>query len=164
MPIVRNLTGEQFGKKIKNLFELINQEKNWEQYVSEKTALIVKTLYKNMNMTETLEELEIKYPTARAHILRALDRIENHKLDYLHKGQSEQAQKLFKLMNSEDWETVLTDNEVLLAKNFKELKNFYEVSRKLNVKPGNIAATLYGSTQKLGVIFKLEQHNKQLKI
>lgn len=159
--IKRNLTGKQFGNKIKELFELIETTPDWDKYVSDQTAEIVKTLYANKNMNDTLDQLDVKYTTARAHLIRAIERIKEQKLDYLRAGQSKMAQRLFNLMDKPDWEKALTEQEIVLATKFKEKKNFYEVGRELNVAPGNIAATLYGSTQKLGVIGKIEKQKKQ---
>jgi len=153
----RNLTGKQFGGKIKELFELIEKNPDWEKYVSDRTAIVINTLYKYMNMNQTLEELDMKYTTARAHLIRGLERVKEQRLDYLHDGQSEMAQRLFALMDNPEWDKTLTDHEKILAQKFKEKKNFYEVGRELKVTPGNIAATLYGSTQKLGVIGKIEK-------
>jgi DNA-binding CsgD family transcriptional regulator len=162
MPTVRKLSGKQFGSKIKRLFELIEVIPNWEDYISDTSKIIIKTLYANKNMTQTLEELNIQYPKARAHIVRAIDRIENCKVDHLRQGLSQQAQELFKLMEDPDWRLCLTSNEVLLAEKFKECKNFYQVARELNLTPGNIAATLYGSTQKIGVINKIKQFKAKI--
>ena len=157
MPVKRNLTGNQFGSKVKELFELIEKNHDWEKYVSDKTKLVVKTLYKNQNMTNTLEELDMKYITARSHIIRAVDRIKEKKTDYLRQGQSKQAQKLFKLMEEENWQEGLTENEIKLAEAFKKHKSFYEVGRKFDIAPSNVAMTLYGSNQKLGVISKINK-------
>ena len=152
-------SGKQFGGKIKELFKLIETTPEWEKYVAEKTATIVKLLYEKKSMNDTLEILDMKYTTARAHITRAVDRIKEKKLDYLRDGQSELAQRLLNLMEQPDWDKNLTDHEKLLATKFKEKKNFYDVGRELKMTPGNIAATLYGNTQKLGVITKIKRQN-----
>lgn len=163
MPVKRTLTGKQFGGKVKELFQLVESTPDWEQYVSEQTATVVKTLYKNKNMTETLEELDMKYTTVRAHLLRAIERIETQKKNYLREGQSEQAQQLLTLMDKPDWKVGLTENEINLAETFKKVRNFYEVGRMLNIKPSNVAITLYGSNQKLGVVGKIQKRQRFLK-
>lgn len=158
MPVVRNLTGKQFGSKIQELFKLIETEENWEQYVSDDAKKIIKSLYKNKNMTNTLEELNIKYPTARAHIVKSLERIQNKKLNYLRNGKAVNAQELLKLTETPGWEVNLTQREISLVNEFKDCKNVYEVGRRLNVSPGNVYATLYGNTQKQGVLSKIESN------
>lgn len=156
MPVTRNLIGNQLGSKVQELFKLIEQTPNWEMFVSDQTEHVVKTLYKHKNMTDSLEELGMKYTTARAHLLRAIERITEHKVDFLRKGESKQAQQLFSLMDSIPcWENIVTEREAMLAKKFRKVKSFYELGRELNQSPGNIAATLYGSTQKMGVVGKL---------
>ena len=157
MPITRNLTGMQFGKKIHQLFALMDKTPDWEQYVSEDAEKLIKTLIEKKNMTEVMEMYDMKYVTLRENLLRASRRIEARKKNYLRNGQSELAQELFELMDRPNWEIVLTDNEVFLAKSFKSAKNFYALARELDLKPGNVAATLYGSNQKLGVIGKLKR-------
>lgn len=154
---MKQLTGKQFGGKIKELFLLIEKVPDWDKYVSEQTAVIIRTLYSNKNMNDTLEQLDMKYTTVRAHLTRAIDRIKEQRKDYLRDGRSELAQRLFALMDNPEWTKSLTDYEKVLAEKFKEKKNFYEVGRELNITPGNIAATLYGNTQKLGVIGKIEK-------
>lgn len=158
MPVQRNLTGKQFGSKIKELFDIIENTPDWEYYVSNKTKDIIKTLYENKNMTDTLEQLDLKYITARSHIIRAIDRISNKRTDHLRKGKSQSAQELFELMENQNWKEGLTEKEILLAENYKHYKNFYEVGRQLNLAPSNIAITLYGSNQKCGVIEKIKKN------
>ena len=161
MSAMRNLTGKQFGPKIQELFHLMETVKDWEQYVPLESIRVVKRLYELKNMTDTSEELEMKYVTVREHALRTARRIKEKKLDYLRDGRSALAQRLFDLMDRDGWERGLTENEIMLAKRFREVKSFYELARQLELVPGNIAATLYGSTQKLGVIHKIERNFKQ---
>jgi DNA-binding NarL/FixJ family response regulator len=160
MSASRNLTGKQFGPKIQELFHLMDTIKDWEQYVPLESIRVVKKLYELKNMTDTSEELDMKYVTVREHCLRAARRIKEKKLDYLRDGRSQLAQRLFDLMDREGWQTGLTEYEIALAEKFREVKSFYELARQLNLVPGNIAATLYGSTQKLGVISKIERNFK----
>lgn len=156
MPVTRNLTGSQLGGKVHELFKLIETTPDWEKFVSDQTEHVVKTLYKHKNMTDTLEELNMKYTTARAHLLRAIDRISERRVDFLRKGESKQAQQLFELMDAIPcWEQEVTEREAMLAKKFRKVRSFYEMGRELDQSPGNIAATLYGSTQKMGVVGKL---------
>lgn len=154
----RVLTGNQFGSKIKELFTLIEKTDNWEQYVAPQTAEVVNTVHDLKNMTEALEQLNMKYTTARAHLMRALDRIENKKLDRLRDGLSRQAQKLLDLMENDEWKDGLTDREIEIAEMFRETKNFYETARQLAIQPSAVAITLYGSTQKLGVVNKIKRN------
>jgi DNA-binding NarL/FixJ family response regulator len=149
----------RFGSKVNKLFNLIDETDNWERYVSNKTVRIIKTLRKNQSMKDTLRELDMKYTTARAHLVRAIKRIKNKKTKYLRKGQSKKAQQLFELMETtSNWKEPLTDREVKLANFFKRYKNFHKVGRKLSLAPSNIAGTLYGNSQKLGVIGKLKEY------
>ena len=161
MPTKRNLTGLQLGSKVKELFKLIEETPNWEQYVAPLTKHVVEVLYQKGNMTDTLEELDMKYTTARAHLMRALERISSKKSDKLRGGKSRQSQQLLDLMTGMYWKNGLTNHEVNVAESFMREKNFYEVARQLNMKPGNVAITLYGSTQKLGVINKIKRQLKK---
>ena len=161
LPLKRHLTGKQLGPKVKELFILVETIPNWEQYVSTNTENIVKLVYEKKNITEVLEQLSLKYVTVYKQLEHALKRIKEKKVDHLRQGCSVHAKHLFKLMESPNWEIGLTTQEVLLAKEFQEEKNFYAVGRKLNLIPGNIVATLYGNTKKIGVIKKLEKKLKQ---
>lgn len=161
MMAIERKSGNQLGSKAKMLFELMNNISDWELYVNEKTAEIVKKLYETRSMTITGNYFNMKYITVRSHILKAIERISSKRVDFNRNGQSPLAQKLFILMDSPDWKVKLTEHEIMLAEKFKESRNFYAVARDLNLLPGNIAATLYGSTQKLGVIGKIEKNMKK---
>jgi hypothetical protein len=157
MPVTRKLTGKQLGSKIKELFKIIETTPNWEHYVSNKTERIVKIIYEKKNMTETLEILNMKYVTVYKQLERALERIKTKQVNYLRQGQSNKAQYLFKLMENPNWEKTVTEQEALIAKTFKEKKNFYVVAEELDLLPGNIAATLYGNKHRISVTKKLEK-------
>lgn len=155
---------KQFGEKTLELFALMEGTENWPQYVTKKTAEIITVLKETQSMLETQQFFanengeEMKYTTVRSHILKAIDRIGNKKTDFRRGGKSELAQELFDLMdNTPDWEDYVTNYESELAKKFKKVRNFYELGRELNMAPGNIAGTLYGTTQKLGVIAKIKE-------
>lgn len=148
----------KFGGKIEELFDLINEVEDWEQYVTEKTANVVKYLYKCQSMLETEQHFDMKYTTVRAHLLRAISRISERRTDFKREAKSDQALELFEIIdNTPNWKDFVTDNEAMLAEKFREVKSFYELGRMLDLVPGNIAGTLYGSTQKLGVIGKIKQ-------
>lgn len=153
---------KQFGKKTRDLLNLIEVTPDWEQYVTDKTAEVVKKVHGNQSMKETIDELDMKYTTVRSHLLKAYDRISEKRTDFRRGGKSDLATELFELMNVEDWETFVTPYEAELAKQYKEVKNFYELGRKLNISPGNIAGTLYGTTQKIGVIGKIKERLPQV--
>lgn len=153
---------KQFGEKTREVFKLIESNPDWEKYVTDNTAEIVKYVKKSQSMQETMQEFDMKYTTVRSHILRASDRIKNKRTDFRHEGRSKLARELFNLMdNVNNWEQYVTTYEAELAKKFKEEKNFYEMGRKLNISPGNIAGTLYGTTQKVGVIGKIKERRLQ---
>lgn len=153
----------KFGSKIEELFELIKVEEDWETYVSPRTAEIVKSIYENQSMNKTMQEHNMKYTTVRSHLLRALDRIQEKRTDFKRNGQSDQAQELFDLMdNTPDWKEYVTDKEAELAERYREIRNFYELGRELELHPGNIAGTLYGTTQKIGVVGKIKQRIPQI--
>lgn len=156
MPVQRNLTGKQFGPKIKELLSLIEKTKDWEKYVNEETKVLINTLNKNKNMTETLEELDLKYVTARARLMNALDRISNKKTEYLRNGKSKKAQELFILMKIPNWKEYLTDKEIQYAELFKEHKNLNEVARIMRVAPSNVSKLLYGDNQYRGAVNKIK--------
>lgn len=160
----KKATNKQFGEKTLELFDLMDSTPGWEQYVTKKTADIVKFVKESQSMKETQikfakeNEKEMKYTTVRSHILKAIDRIKNKRTDFTRQGKSDLAQELFELMDrTTEWESSVTNYEAELAKKFKEVKNFYELGRELNMAPGNIAGTLYGTTQKLGVIGKIKE-------
>lgn len=147
-----------YGARSKELFELMDTVENWEQYLTEDTADIVKHLRITESVVETAEHFELKYPTVHANILRAIDRIKNKRTDFKRGGKTKQARELFELMDKvENWKEFVTDYEAFLAEQYRKVKNFYELGRILDLKPSNIATTLYGSTQKIGVIGKIKE-------
>lgn len=152
---------KQFGEKTLELFDLMESTENWEQYVTKKTAEIVQSVKDTQSMQETMENFDMKYTTVRSHILKAIDRIKNERTDFSRQGKSDLAQELFKLMEIPNWESTVTHYESELAKKYKEVKNFYKLGKELNISPGNIAGTLYGTTQKLGVIGKIKEGTLQ---
>lgn len=167
----------QFGKKMRRLFELIETVEDWEQYVTEETAEIVKYVYDVQSMKVAESGLSMKAPTIRAHLLRAMDRISEKNTTFKHGGKSELAQELFALMDEvPNWEEYVTEYEAMLAKTFREVKNFYKLSEIFGLDKfvtgddgkekkisggGNIAGTLYGTTQKVGVIGKIKEARLQ---
>ena len=151
-----------FGEKNLELFRLMDETPNWEQYVSEKTAAVIKYVKESQSMQATMEHFGMKYTTVRAHILKAIDRIKNKKTDFKRGGKSELAQELFRLMDeTPNWEQYVTHYEAELAKRFRKVKNFYKLGKELNIAPSNIAGTLYGTTQKIGVIGKIKERKPQ---
>lgn len=154
---------KKFGKKILNLFQLINADPDWEKYVQPKTANVVKTVYRNQSMINSEKELDMRYITIRSHLIKAAERIKDKNLDFKQGGGGEHAQELFTLMDeTAEWKDYVTNHEAELAEKFKEVKNFYEVARQFNLSAGNIAGTLYGTTQKIGVINKIKQKIQQV--
>lgn len=146
-----------FGAKVNELFELMETVEDWKKYVTSKTADICTYLYNCQSMNETMDHFDMKYITVRAHLMRAAERISDRRTDFKREGKSDQAQELFELMDTvEDWEEYVTEHEANMAKKFREVKNFYKLSEVLGVAPGNIAGTLYGTTQKMGVITKIK--------
>lgn len=146
-----------FGAKVKELFELMETVEDWEQYVTSKTADICTFLYNSQSMNETEKHFGMKYITVRAHLMRAVERISERRTDFKREGKSDQAQELFELMDTvSSWEDYVTDHEANMAKEFRKVRNFYKLSKIIGVAPGNIAGTLYGTTQKMGVITKIK--------
>jgi hypothetical protein len=164
---------KQFGKKIRALFELIENTENWEQYVTDETAEVVKYVYDVQSIKIAESGLNMLGVTIRAHLLRALDRITDKNTEFKHGGKSELAQELFNLMDTvPNWEKYVTEYEALLAKTFREVRNFYKLAEVLGLNKvnaegkvisgaGNIAGTLYGTTQKMGVIGKIKEGKPQ---
>ena len=148
----------QFGNKTLELFELMENTENWEQYVTEKTANIVKYVKEHQSMNQACDYFDVGYPTIRSHILKAIERIKSKNTEFRRSGQSKLARELFSLMeNTPNWEDSVTKYEAELAKKFKEVKNFYQLGKELNMAPSNIAGTLYGTSQKIGVINKIKE-------
>ena len=127
----KQASGNRLGKRNKDLLILIDNTENWEQYVNEKTATIVKSLKKTKSMLETSNLLDMKYITVRDYLLRAAKQIGDKKLDPSRIEKSQLANELFDLMNLPTWKVGLTDKEIVLAEKFKELKNFYLVKEEL---------------------------------
>lgn len=153
----------KFGDKILELYKLVDETPDWEKYVSKKTAEVVKFVFEKQSTDEAIEHFNMKYTTVRSHLLRALDRVGEKNTEFKRYGKSDQAQELFELMDTNsDWKDYVTDNEAFLAEKFREVKNFYELGRLLNLAPSNIAGTLYGTTQKIGVIGKIKQKLPQI--
>ena len=150
------MDNKRFGKKIYELLDIVKTTENWQEYVSEQTVTIINTLKTKNNIVEVLEELDIKYTTAHAHLIRAIKRIQEKDVEFLRDGKSPNAKKLFELMNTPEWQKSLTDKEVLIALAFRKYKNFYDCGKALKIAPSNIAAVLYGNSQKKGVIKKIE--------
>lgn len=151
---------KKFGKKILDLFEVIQNDPNWEKYVTEKIANVIKVVYKNQNMIDSAIELNMPYITIRSHLIQATKRIRSKNTKFREVG--EHALELFKLMDeTENWKDYVTNHEAELAEKFKEVKNFYEVARQFDLQAGNIAGTLYGTNQKIGVIKKIKQKIEQ---
>lgn len=148
---------KQFGEKTLELMELMDNTPDWPQYVTDKTAEIITFLKESQSMKETEDFFDMKYTTVRSHILKAIDRIKNKRTDFRQGGKSELAQELFGLMDIENWEDYVTNYEAELAKKFKLTRNFYKLGKELNIAPSNIAGTLYGTTQKIGVIGKIKE-------
>lgn len=159
MPVVRNLSGKQLGEKTRELLDLVEKNNDWEKYVSDDCKVLIKVLMKNKNMTDTLEELNLKYPTARARILRSIERIKNKNTSFMRNGKSENSQELLSLVSKKGWEKNLTDYEIKIVKEFKVNKNFYKTGRMLNIQPSNVYGILYGNSQKKGVINKIKKEN-----
>lgn len=158
----RKKTNNQFGTKVNELFELIEKNPDWDKYVTNSTAAIIRTLIKTQSMQDTMNEFDMKYVTVRANILRAIERISNKDTQFKREGKSKQAQVLFDLMDSTpDWKDFVTDHEAELAEHFRDIRNFYKLGRITGLAPGNIAGTLYGTTQKIGVIAKIKSRIPQ---
>ena len=152
-------TINKFGKKMKELCDVVAAEPNWRNYVEGNTVTLIEDLFTIQNLTVVSEKHDLTYTNIRAKYLVALDRIKAKKTDRIRNGKSDKAQHLLSLLDStEDWELPLTEREITYAKLFKEHKNFYEVGRILNIPPSNIAGTLYGTSQRLGVVGKIEKY------
>lgn len=148
----------KFGDKLIELHQVIDETPEWEQYVSKKTAEVVNYVIESQSTDDAMKHFDMKYTTVRSHLLRALERVSTKKTDFKRYGKSEQATELFDLMdNTPNWKEYVTDNEVFLAEEFKKVRNFYELGRMLDLAPSNIAGTLYGTTQKIGVVGKIKQ-------
>lgn len=156
-------TINKFGKKMKELCEVVAAEPNWREYVEEGTVELIEDLFVIQNLSLVIEKHDLNYPNIRAKYLTALDRIKSKNTSKIRNGKSDKAKKLLDLIDgSDDWKTPLTDKEILLADLFRKHKNFYEVGRILDIKPSNVAGTLYGTSQRKGVINKIESYKKSI--
>lgn len=151
-------TYNKFGKKIKELIKIVNETEDWKDYVEPDTIKLINELLEIQNMSEIIKINDISYTNLRAKYIAALDRIKAKNSTGIRKGKSYKAKKLFELVETTDgWQTALTDREILYVDTFKKYKNFYEVGRRLDVSPSNVAGTLYGTNQREGVTNKIER-------
>lgn len=141
--------------------EVVKKDENWRDYVNTETVVLIEDLFKYQNLTIVAKIHNMKYISLRSKYLTACKRIKNKSKDYMRNGKSEKAQKLFGLINKlPDWKKGLTDTEILYTEKFLKLKNFHAVGKELNSAPSNIAGTIYGTTQRSGVMEKLEKNYK----
>lgn len=148
----------KLGTFVLELFDLINEQEDWEKYLTPATVKTVKTIYETQSMNETCEILNMKYVTVRSHLIKAVDRISNKRTNFRRGGKSEHAQELFDLMDSvENWKSFVTDQEAMLAIKYREVKNFNELGRQLGLAASNIYNTIFGNTRLIGVVGKIKQ-------
>lgn len=152
-------TINKFGKKMKELCEVVAMEPNWRDYVEGNTVTLIEDLFTIQNLKAVSEKHDLTYTNIRAKYLVALDRIKAKKTDRIRNGKSDKAQHLLRLLETTDeWQLPLTEREIVYAELFKKHKNFYEVGRILNTQPSNVAGALYGTSQRLGVVGKIEKY------
>lgn len=152
-------TINKFGKKMKELCDVVATEPNWRDYVESNTITLIEDLFTIQNLKVVSEKHNLSYSNIRAKYLVALERIKAKKTDRIRNGKSDKAQHLLRLLEStSEWQLPLTEREIAYAELFKKHKNFYEVGRILDVKPSNVAGTLYGTNQRLGVVGKIEKY------
>ena len=152
-------TINKFGKKMKELCDVVAADPNWRDYVEGSTVALIEDLFTIQNLTAVANKHNLTYTNIRAKYIVALERIKNKKTDKIRNGKSDKAKHLLELLeDTKDWTVPLTDREITYATLFKEHKNFYEVGRILQTKPSNIAGTLYGTSQRLGVVGKIEKY------
>lgn len=155
-------TYNKFGKKMKELIKLIEEDSNWNKYVDSSTEKLINDLLEYKNMSIIMEKHKMTYGNLRAKYMVALRRISEKDTTKIRGGKSNKAIHLFKLIDSiPNWKEPLTENEILYIEKFKELKNFYAVSRELNVPPSNIVGAIYGTKQRVGAVRKIEKLNKR---
>lgn len=152
-------TINKFGKKMKELCDVVAADPNWRDYVEGSTVTLIEDLFTIQNLTAVSQKHNLTYTNIRAKYMVALERIKAKKTDKIRNGKSNKARHLLELLEeTKDWEVPLTEREIAYATLFKQYKNFYEVGRILKTKPSNVAGTLYGTNQRLGVIGKIEKY------
>ncbi len=151
-------TYNKFGKKMKELIELVKTTDDWEKYVENNTVCLINDLFKYQNLSVIMEKHNISYMNLRTKFLVAAKRIKDKDNIKIRSGKSKKAQHLFSLIESTpNWKDALTKTEIEYVTLFQKYKNFYAVARQLDLQPSNIAGKLYGTTQRTGVIEKLEK-------
>ena len=152
-------TYNKFGKKIKELIQLIHDNEDWKKYVDESTAELIDELLTIQNLSVIIQKhKDLNYSTLRSKYMVAIDRIKAKNDKFTRNGKSEKAKEFFDLINSTpDWKKPLTEIEITYVESFKKLKNFHAVARALGAKPGNVAGKLYGTNQRAGVMQKIEK-------
>lgn len=157
MSINKSSLENQLDKKVQELITLVENYKNWEEYVSEDCQILIKTIIKNKNVSDSLKELNIKYSTARARLIRSINRIKNKNTSFMRNAKTIKAKELILLTEKDGWQNNLTNYEIMIVKEFKQVKNLHETGRRLNMSPSNVYATLYGNSQKQGVLNKIKK-------
>lgn len=157
-------TYNKFGKKMKELIKVVNETEGWEEYVEDNTVILINDLLIIQNLGAIMIKHDISYTNLRAKYIVASERIKTQNNSRIRFGKSGKARQLLDLVSSTpDWMKALTDREITYVNAFQKFKSFYEVGRKLDVKPSNVAGTLYGTNQRVGVIGKITEL-KALKI
>jgi len=156
---INNISG-----KVGELLNLIQLTPNWQNYVDIKTIKLIEDLQMYGNMQDVCKKNNIKYITLRERFLTASKRIRQKQTKFNRHGRSDKAQELINLIKKhENWEDILTDKEISYVKTYLKYKNFYLAGKELNVSPSNVAGRLYGTNQRNGVIWKIQNINILLK-
>jgi hypothetical protein len=152
-------TYNKFGKKIKELIQLVHDNEDWKKYVDESTAGLIEQLLTVQNLSVIIQNnKDLNYSTLRSKYMVAIDRIKAKNNKFTRNGKSDKAKEFFDLIESTpDWKKPLTEIEIKYVESFLVLKNFHEVARQLKAKPGNVAGKLYGTNQRAGVMQKIER-------
>jgi hypothetical protein len=151
-------TYNKFGKKIKELIELVHETQDWSKYVDDKTATLINQLLTVQNLSAIADNNKLTYSTLRSKYMVAIDRIKTRNDKFTRNGKSEKAQKLLNLIKATpEWEKALTKKEVEYVNLFIELKNFHKVAEAVDAEASNVAGKLYGTNQRAGVMQKIEK-------
>ena len=143
-------TSAKFGKKMKELIELVNSTENWEQYVDDDTKEKILSLQELNNISEVVKKHNTTYGCLRAKYMIALRRIREKDNTRLRNGKSNKAQELFNIIeNNPHWREKLSKTEISHIELYMKLKNYYKVANELKRQPSNVYKTIYNALRKI---------------
>ena len=102
-------TYNKFGKKLKELINLVETTSDWDKYVDNHTKLLIDDLMQLKNISAITAKNNISYGNLRNKYLIALRRIKEKDNSQMRGAKSKKALYLFELLEKNpNWENCLT--------------------------------------------------------